>query len=842
MAHLHLPRLSPFPSHIMLRFTVREVATFAFAMLMLGACRDLTSPGMRGVSRSSDEVDVGVTAGNLMVKATYGGTDVSGTPLTVCPFYARVTHTTNGSQATSYSCGTATIQNLTPGTYDASLVHVYNTNVILSATQQVSVTAGATSTVTLPIDGSAGILTGRVTLNGEPANNVLVCVKTGYDAAGNWTPTGMDQCGWVYATAPSNGTFRFVVPGGSAAVRVQGSSGNVLQTASASVTNGETTDMGTIAVELGTLVTKATYDAADVAAMGLTVCPLYARATHTLTGSVATSYSCGTSTIPSLSVGAYSVDAVHVYNTNVRLADAQEATVTTGGTTTVNLPVEGWAGVVSGRVTLNGQPANNVLVCVKSGYDAAGNWAPGAMEQCGWIYGTAPQNGTFRFLVPGGNASIRVQGSSGNVLHTLSTSVTNGETTDLGTIAVELGNLVARATYEGTDVATMRLTVCPLYARATHTASGAVAASYSCGTSTIPSLSVGAYSVDAVHVYNTNVRLADPQEASVTAGGTSTVLLPLEGYAGLLSGRVTLNGAPGNNLLVCVKSGVDANGNWTPRALEQCGWIYGTAPYNGEFRFLVPDGCGSGQVKGPSGNVLGAFEFCTSAGEETDVGNPVEPADDTPPVVTPTVTGTAGSNGWYTSDVTVSWSVTDPESDITSQPCAETVVSSNTTGTVVSCTGTSAGGSTTSSVTVKRDATPPSITFAGNAGSYSVEQGVNISCTATDLMSGLAESHCPGVVRNAYELAVGVNTLNASASDNAGNTATASASFTVTVTAEGLCALVGRFVANKGIANSLCVKLRNGSTGAFRNELRAQTGKAITAEQAAILVRLAADL
>jgi len=36
----------------------------------------------------------------------------------------------------------------------------------------------------------------------------------------------------------------------------------------------------------------------------------------------------------------------------------------------------------------------------------------------------------------------------------------------------------------------------------------------------------------------------------------------------------------------------------------------------------------------------------------------------TPPVITPTITGTLGDNGWYTNDVTISLSVTDPESAI----------------------------------------------------------------------------------------------------------------------------------------------------------------------------------
>ena len=47
-------------------------------------------------------------------------------------------------------------------------------------------------------------------------------------------------------------------------------------------------------------------------------------------------------------------------------------------------------------------------------------------------------------------------------------------------------------------------------------------------------------------------------------------------------------------------------------------------------------------------------------------GLPNVPGDPTPPVVTPVITGTLGLNGWYTSNVTVNWSVTNPESIILS--------------------------------------------------------------------------------------------------------------------------------------------------------------------------------
>ena len=58
------------------------------------------------------------------------------------------------------------------------------------------------------------------------------------------------------------------------------------------------------------------------------------------------------------------------------------------------------------------------------------------------------------------------------------------------------------------------------------------------------------------------------------------------------------------------------------------------------------------------------------------------PTDTTPPVVTPSVVGTLGDNGWYTSNVNVSFTVTDPESTVTSQSagCAGATVTSDTDG------------------------------------------------------------------------------------------------------------------------------------------------------------------
>ena len=83
-------------------------------------------------------------------------------------------------------------------------------------------------------------------------------------------------------------------------------------------------------------------------------------------------------------------------------------------------------------------------------------------------------------------------------------------------------------------------------------------------------------------------------------------------------------------------------------------------------------------------------------------------ADGSAPVITPNIVGTLGSNGWYISDVNLTWSVTDPESTVTSiTGCGPSDVTSDTPGTTFTCSATSAGGTNSVSVTIKRDASAP---------------------------------------------------------------------------------------------------------------------------------------
>jgi hypothetical protein len=213
-----------------------------------------------------------------------------------------------------------------------------------------------------------------------------------------------------------------------------------------------------------------------------------------------------------------------------------------------------------------------------------------------------------------------------------------------------------------------------------------------------------------------------------------------------------------------------------------------------------------------------------------------------------------GKNGWYTGNVSVTWqgfgAPAFAKTGCDDGPiAADGIITRSCSVTTTAAPILSSGGV---SETVKRDTVPPVVAYTGNAGAYTVDQTVSIHCDASDPTpgSGLASSTCADVSAPAYTLTLGSHTLSASAEDVAGNTAFGSTTFTVSATFASLKNLVAQFSTNPDVtsglndkltaaANAKTARVRGNVLDAFENQVRAQTGKALTPEQARILDALA---
>jgi len=200
------------------------------------------------------------------------------------------------------------------------------------------------------------------------------------------------------------------------------------------------------------------------------------------------------------------------------------------------------------------------------------------------------------------------------------------------------------------------------------------------------------------------------------AGGSQ---LPASGISVTLdSSTISDNNADGYNL-----PGSETRPNFTFKVAVAAGTPAGS--YKGNIRF----GAANGNQSPTVGN---GFSLCLT----------VAPSDTTAPVIVPTVTGTLGGNGWYTSNVSLTWSVTDPESTVSSTSgCGPTNITADQGPITYTCTATSAGSTASQSVSIKRDATAPSVAVAldrtpDSNGWYNHAVGYEVSASS-DALSGI---------------------------------------------------------------------------------------------------------
>ncbi len=174
---------------------------------------------------------------------------------------------------------------------------------------------------------------------------------------------------------------------------------------------------------------------------------------------------------------------------------------------------------------------------------------------------------------------------------------------------------------------------------------------------------------------------------------------------------------------------------------------------------------------------------------ETDPGR-----DKTPPEVAATINPAApdGSDGFYTNDVRVTWTVLDRESAVTTNGCGPVTVDRDTgdSGVTLTCTATSSGGMTSKSVTIRRrspaDAKAPTTTIDKHPRKRtrrhrarfhfaSDEGGTSFKCRLDDRRFRKCDS--PKKVR----VRTGKHTFRVRATDAAGNVEDKATAFTWTV-------------------------------------------------------------
>jgi hypothetical protein len=243
--------------------------------------------------------------------------------------------------------------------------------------------------------------------------------------------------------------------------------------------------------------------------------------------------------------------------------------------------------------------------------------------------------------------------------------------------------------------------------------------------------------------------------------------------------------------------------------------------------------------------------------------------DMVPPVTTAFISpsGPDGMNGWYVRPVTVSLSAYDELSGV-----AETVYSldggaewQTYTGPITfsqdgrytvsyRSTDKAQNAEAVKTVGFNLDGTGPSFTIATpeEGRAYDDSGDLQPQFTVSDSLSGIDSDatrasldqapFTPGSTVPLYTLPLGAHSFTVNSSDMAGNPATKTVHFVTVCSIDTLKALVARFAGNKGIdnagiANSLQAKLDNRVLNAFENEVQAQSGKHITEEAAAYLLR-----
>lgn len=270
------------------------------------------------------------------------------------------------------------------------------------------------------------------------------------------------------------------------------------------------------------------------------------------------------------------------------------------------------------------------------------------------------------------------------------------------------------------------------------------------------------------------------------------------------------------------------------------------------------------------GKFVVSFYAVGSQGNTSDRGYVDVWIDKTPPTISGEAKGLPNIYGWYKADVTATFNYFDGTDGPNPALPVSGIDPLNSTRTVVLSTEgadqTITGKATDNAGNIKYrfltgfslDKTAPTITYINNPGEFTVDQFINIICTATDNVSGVRVNTCQNISGEGFNFVQGTQTVtshaySAQATDYADNVGNGATSFTVKVTQQAVSNLTARFVSNAGVSNSLQQKLRAAAEAEARGDLKGKArhvdvyihelqnhiGKFISAQNAAILIRMA---
>jgi hypothetical protein len=158
---------------------------------------------------------------------------------------------------------------------------------------------------------------------------------------------------------------------------------------------------------------------------------------------------------------------------------------------------------------------------------------------------------------------------------------------------------------------------------------------------------------------------------------------------------------------------------------------------------------------------------------------PIPIVDASPPVITSSVSGTAGANGWFTSAVTLSWTVTDPDSGVFyTQGCDPVTISSETSGRSFTCFAINkARGTSRATRRIKIDLTDPSVACVQPSPVFFKGQaGARVKATVSDALSGPTADTASS---SANTSTPGSFSVNVTGSDRAGRATTVACGYVV---------------------------------------------------------------